>query len=248
MSDTGQLLRLTDQQVNARLAAYNAGGSLERDIALLRENAADLIAAEITANFGKERARALRLGLFEQGRCGLDPGHRRIWPPDLSREDLGAGLHRRPRRHGKPDRRTDARPLLERPGAASGLHERILPNEHVRDRHHSRPGRASGGDRRCRSARPRQRAFRAPRRRAGPREHRTVQRSDRAHPFDRRFGARNAGQDQRSRRGRRAIRRRDARSGPDRRRASFERSKMPGPKSRSPRAWRLAPATRRARR
>ena len=56
MSDTGQLLRLTDQQVNARLAAYNAGSSLERDIALLRENAADLIAAEITANFGKERA------------------------------------------------------------------------------------------------------------------------------------------------------------------------------------------------
>ena len=32
--ETGQLQRLTDQQVNARLAAYNPGGSLDRDIEL----------------------------------------------------------------------------------------------------------------------------------------------------------------------------------------------------------------------
>jgi methyl-accepting chemotaxis protein len=54
--ETAQLQRLTDQQVSARLAAYNSGGSLDRDIALLRDNAADLIATEVVAHFGPERA------------------------------------------------------------------------------------------------------------------------------------------------------------------------------------------------
>src|SRR5204863_5015427 len=54
--DTGQLQKLTDEQVNARLSAYNGDGSLDRDIALLRENAADLIIAEVLADFGQERA------------------------------------------------------------------------------------------------------------------------------------------------------------------------------------------------
>ena len=54
--ETGQLQRLTDAQVSARLAAYNAGGSLQRDIDLLRENATDIIAAEVLATFGPERA------------------------------------------------------------------------------------------------------------------------------------------------------------------------------------------------
>jgi methyl-accepting chemotaxis protein len=54
--ETGQLQRLTDEQVSARLAAYNSGGSLDRDIALLRDNAADLIATEVVAHFGQERA------------------------------------------------------------------------------------------------------------------------------------------------------------------------------------------------
>jgi methyl-accepting chemotaxis protein len=54
--ETAQLQRLTDQQVSARLAAYNSGGSLDRDIALLRDNAADLIATEVVAHFGQERA------------------------------------------------------------------------------------------------------------------------------------------------------------------------------------------------
>ena len=31
--ETGQLQRLTDEQVSARLAAYNRAGSLDRDIA-----------------------------------------------------------------------------------------------------------------------------------------------------------------------------------------------------------------------
>src|SRR5689334_14610354 len=56
MSETGQLQQLTDQQVKARLAAYNPDGSLEGDIAMLRENVADIIAEEITAQFGPERA------------------------------------------------------------------------------------------------------------------------------------------------------------------------------------------------
>src|SRR5206468_6789376 len=54
--DTGQLQKLTDQQVSARLAAYNPGGSLDRDVQVLRENAADLIAGEVLAHFGPERA------------------------------------------------------------------------------------------------------------------------------------------------------------------------------------------------
>jgi len=55
--ETGQLQRLTDEQVNARLAAYNGDGSVQRDMQLLREHAADLIAAEVLAAFGPERAK-----------------------------------------------------------------------------------------------------------------------------------------------------------------------------------------------
>jgi methyl-accepting chemotaxis protein len=54
--ETGQLQRLTDEQVSARLAAYNPGGALERDVELLREHVADLLAAEVVAQFGQERA------------------------------------------------------------------------------------------------------------------------------------------------------------------------------------------------
>jgi methyl-accepting chemotaxis protein len=54
--NTGQLKKLTDEQVNARLAAYNGDGSLDRDIALLREHAADLIIAEVVEDCGQERA------------------------------------------------------------------------------------------------------------------------------------------------------------------------------------------------
>ena len=54
--ETGQLQRLTDEQVSARLASYNVSGSLERDIELLRENVADLLAEEVIAQFGPERA------------------------------------------------------------------------------------------------------------------------------------------------------------------------------------------------
>lgn len=45
--DTGQLQRLTDEQVNARLAAYNGDGSLDRDVTLLRDNVTDIVTAEV---------------------------------------------------------------------------------------------------------------------------------------------------------------------------------------------------------
>ena len=57
-SDSGHLQKLTNEQVNARLSAYNSDGSLDRDIKLLREKAADLIEEEIATHFGPERAAA----------------------------------------------------------------------------------------------------------------------------------------------------------------------------------------------
>ena len=55
-AETGQLQRLTDEQVNARLTAYNGDGSLDRDVKVLRDNVADIIAEEIVAQFGQARA------------------------------------------------------------------------------------------------------------------------------------------------------------------------------------------------
>jgi len=57
--ETGQLQRLTDEQVSARLAAYNGDGALDRDVRLLHESVSDIITAEIVAQFGKERAERL---------------------------------------------------------------------------------------------------------------------------------------------------------------------------------------------
>ncbi|HKP34277.1 MAG TPA: methyl-accepting chemotaxis protein [Sphingomicrobium sp.] len=54
--ETGQLQRLTEEQVNARLAAYNGDKSLDRDVTLLRDNVTDIISSEIVAQFGSERA------------------------------------------------------------------------------------------------------------------------------------------------------------------------------------------------
>jgi len=55
-AETAQLQRLTDEQVNARLSAYNSDGSLDRDIALLRDKAGDLIETHVRDQFGKEAA------------------------------------------------------------------------------------------------------------------------------------------------------------------------------------------------
>ena len=65
-AETGPLQRLTDNQVSARLAAYNPGGSLDRDLVLLRDNASELIAAEVFAAFGEERAN--RYGKVYEGK------------------------------------------------------------------------------------------------------------------------------------------------------------------------------------
>jgi methyl-accepting chemotaxis protein len=58
--ETGQLQRLTDEQVGARLAAYNSDGSLDRDVALLREKVGELIESEVRDHFGKEAADKVR--------------------------------------------------------------------------------------------------------------------------------------------------------------------------------------------
>jgi methyl-accepting chemotaxis protein len=55
--DTGQLQRLTDEQVHARLAAYNPDGSLQRDLHALWDDAGDIIESEIGAQFGPEAAK-----------------------------------------------------------------------------------------------------------------------------------------------------------------------------------------------
>ncbi len=54
--ETGQLQRLTDQQVSERLSAYNRTGSLDRDIELFKDHALEFVVAEIRAQFGAERA------------------------------------------------------------------------------------------------------------------------------------------------------------------------------------------------
>lgn len=59
--ETGQLQRLTDEQVGARLGAYNPDGALDRDIALLREKAGDLIEKHVREQFGKEAAERVKV-------------------------------------------------------------------------------------------------------------------------------------------------------------------------------------------
>ena len=54
--ESGQLQRLTDQQVSERLSAYNRAGSLDRDIELFNERVLSFVVAEIRAQFGPERA------------------------------------------------------------------------------------------------------------------------------------------------------------------------------------------------
>ena len=54
--ETGQLQRLTDEQISSRLAAYNADGSLERDLKLFKDHMLGPVVAEIGAQFGSDRA------------------------------------------------------------------------------------------------------------------------------------------------------------------------------------------------
>jgi methyl-accepting chemotaxis protein len=59
--DTGPLQRLTDEQVNARLAAYNPDGSLQRDVHRLWDDAGDIIESEVSAQFGPDAAAKVQL-------------------------------------------------------------------------------------------------------------------------------------------------------------------------------------------
>src|SRR3954466_3666575 len=54
--ETGQLQQLTDEQVKARLAAYNRDGSLDHDMKLLKDHMLDLVVSEVKKQFGSERA------------------------------------------------------------------------------------------------------------------------------------------------------------------------------------------------
>ena len=58
--DTGHLQRLTDEQVTARLTAYNPGGSLQKDIDVLRDECGDIIIDEVTEQFGTSSADSAR--------------------------------------------------------------------------------------------------------------------------------------------------------------------------------------------
>jgi len=57
--ETGQLQWLTDQQVSARLAAYNPKGLLERDVRQLWDSAGDIIEAEVSAQLGGDSGKAV---------------------------------------------------------------------------------------------------------------------------------------------------------------------------------------------
>ena len=54
--DTSGLQRLSDEQVQARLQAYNPDGSLERDVHGLWRDAGDIIEGEVRTQFGTEAA------------------------------------------------------------------------------------------------------------------------------------------------------------------------------------------------
>ncbi len=59
MIDTRQLQHLTDEQVSARVRAYNADGALERELKQLWEDIGGLIDAEVRQAFGAEAAAGL---------------------------------------------------------------------------------------------------------------------------------------------------------------------------------------------
>ena len=82
--ETGQLQRLTDQQVSGGSKAYNPGGSLERDIRSCANNAGEIIDGEIRAPVRRRARGRARRPLPGKVDCGLGPDDRRIWPPHLS--------------------------------------------------------------------------------------------------------------------------------------------------------------------
>ena len=115
--DTAQLQRLTDDQVSKRLAAYNAGGSLDRDLQLLHRNVGDLIEAEVNDQFGPD-------GSFD--RC------RRIMParstPTGSRTSPNTDAASSARSHPFPNillRATSCRPASSRASSSGSAPTRM---------------------------------------------------------------------------------------------------------------------------
>ena len=203
--ETGPLQRLTDEQVKARLDAYNAGGSLDRDIELLRDNCTDVIAAEVIAQFGPERAERYAQVYMNKVDAGLGTGHRRIWPRNLSRPHTRSRLHRGPHSDRRPHCRQDRREVRKRSRHAPAMLLRIRADEHVRDRHHSCSGRAARSDRSGGSARPGKPRISSAGSPTSCSQHRTIEVADRPDAFHCSVGARHARQDQRGRRRRRAV-------------------------------------------
>ncbi|MES2147286.1 MAG: methyl-accepting chemotaxis protein [Pseudomonadota bacterium] len=58
---TAQMQPLSDEQVQNRLTAYNSDGSLDRNLATVKQHAADIIAEEAVATFGEESAKLVLL-------------------------------------------------------------------------------------------------------------------------------------------------------------------------------------------
>ena len=220
--ETGQLQRLTDEQVNARLAAYNprrfAGAATS---SCCCGNVARPDRGRRSSPNSARSARHATPAIYaDKVDARLGPGHRRIRPARsiASRRRVPVYIAARTQTASRIVARIVERisPTIRRQleqcfGAFMRMStfetDIILAQVALLEA-------IEAAD----AARPRERAVRAPRRRPGARQHRAVEGADRAHPLDRRFGPRNARQDQRSRRRRRAVGRRDARSCADCRR------------------------------
>ncbi|MEO6199166.1 MAG: methyl-accepting chemotaxis protein [Sphingomicrobium sp.] len=59
--DTATMQPLSEEQVQSRLKAYNPDGSLDRNLATIKQHAADIVAEEAVATFGEESAKLVIL-------------------------------------------------------------------------------------------------------------------------------------------------------------------------------------------
>jgi len=151
-AETAQLQRLTDEQVNARLSAYNSDGSLDRDIALLRDKAGDLIETHVRDQFGKEAAEHASVHYSSRVDAGwiqnIAEYGRRIFQDQASVPSYIAARGRL--------KSAIVDDMFDR--FADDTDTRCVPApDDDRDRHHSRAGCLARGHRRRRCARPRER-------------------------------------------------------------------------------------------
>ncbi len=96
--ETGQLQRLTDEQVNARLAAYNGDGSLDRDVAAAARQCRRPHRAEVVAHFGAGARRRAYAAIYA-GKVDADwvQAVAEYGRQHLSRAHVGSRLHCRAR-------------------------------------------------------------------------------------------------------------------------------------------------------